>query len=132
MIQPAKKDLPFERAAVAHNIMSAFIRIRDVDAKMSLEEVLTLLLVAVRPGISASEVADELGISRASQGRITSRLTEHGDRGTPGLELIYGVETPGNRRRKELALTAKGRRLVDDTLNDILKGFDHDRPEQGE
>jgi DNA-binding MarR family transcriptional regulator len=52
-----------------------------------------------------SEVGDHLGVSNAAASQMVDRLVQQG--------LLERVESPADRRMKQLTLTARGRALVE-------------------
>jgi DNA-binding MarR family transcriptional regulator len=122
---------PTDRAQ-AERLASALQRFRSVDPKVTVEEVLTLLMVAAQPGIIQRDIGETLELKSGSLSRIMGRLTRRGDRETPGLELIHTVEDTQDWRQKLLHLTNGGNRLVADALRDLEGGSPHVSPVEGE
>lgn len=94
---------------------------RKFDPEMQMQTAATLLIVAMRPGITTKELTGKLGISQASCSRnvaALSKLTRHGE---PGPDLIVAEEDPHERRRKVMRLTPKGQRVAE-SLARLLNG----------
>jgi len=114
-----------EEAALAMDVMKAFIRLRRVDPKMSIEEAYALLAVASKPGGASHEIAEALELDNYGMSRVMGGLFELGPKEVPGLGLVRATEDTMDRRRKLLHPTPRGTDLVRDVLNDIGEGFRH-------
>jgi DNA-binding MarR family transcriptional regulator len=76
-----------------------------VTTGLSFSQINILMRMVHRGSTSVSEVGDQLGISIAAASQAVDRLVQ--------LGLIIRNEDPGDRRAKQLALTQKGRDLID-------------------
>ncbi len=61
-----------------------------------------------RRGLTVSEIGDELGVTNAAASQMLDRLVQEG--------LIVRSEDPHDRRVKQLVLTEKGRKILDETI----------------
>lgn len=77
----------------------------EVDGVVSLLQFRTLVIVASAGQPNLREVADRLGVHPSNATRIVDKLV--------ALRLVTRGEAPHDRRYATLALTARGRRLVD-------------------
>jgi len=96
---------------------------RKFDPEMQMQTAATLLLVAMRPGITTKELTGKLGISQASCSRNVAALSKMTRHGEPGPDLIVAEEDPRERRRKVMRLTPKGQRVAE-SLSRLLNGGD--------
>lgn len=111
-----------EGRAMAGQMCSAFLRFREADPKITVEEVTTLLIIAANPGIVQKSIGDMLELTSGSLSRTIGRLSRYGDRNTPGLALIEVVEDPQDRRQKPLHLTKDGTTLVAAAIHELEGG----------
>jgi DNA-binding MarR family transcriptional regulator len=87
---------------------------RKLDPEMQAQTMMTLLLVAAKPGIQMKEMQERLGIARSTMSRNVAILSSHGYRaGYPGYALIEAREDPTDRKSKQVFLTAKGKRFLE-------------------
>jgi DNA-binding MarR family transcriptional regulator len=120
---PAGYERP-EPASVSHNpqgmnneqrlraIFLAIEEFRRLDPEMPTQLVSTFLSVALKPGILASEVAEQIGTTLSSTSRHARDLSDFVHKGKPGYGLIEQRGDPTDRRRRQLHLTIKGQRFV--------------------
>jgi len=80
-----------------------------------------LFLIAGRPGIAQRDLYRLMDATDSAASRIVAMLSDIGSRNTPGLDLVSMEVNPQDRREKHLALTHKGRRLMDDILTDLKR-----------
>ena len=76
-----------------------------VTTGLSFSQINILMRLVHRGSTSVSEVGEQLGVSNAAASQAVDRLVQ--------LGLIVRTEDPGDRRAKQLALTQKGRGLID-------------------
>lgn len=76
-----------------------------VTTGLSFSQINILMRMVHRGSTSVSEVGDQLGVSIAAASQAVDRLVQ--------LGLIKRNEDPEDRRAKQLALTKKGRDLID-------------------
>jgi DNA-binding MarR family transcriptional regulator len=72
---------------------------------LSFSQINILMRLVHRGSTSVSEVGEQLGITSAAASQAVDRLVQ--------LGLIVRTEDPEDRRAKQLALTQKGRDLID-------------------
>ena len=89
---------------------------RLFDNEVQAQTVLTLLLIAQKEGRDGGycikDVADDLGISQASASRnvmVWSKVTR---KRTPGPDLVLAKEDYNHRARKNITLTARGKKFL--------------------
>jgi DNA-binding MarR family transcriptional regulator len=93
------------------------------DKEMSTQAMLTFLLVAMWPGITAKELAERVETSQSWMSRIIGLLGKDGVRGREGYNLVTKVPDPRDPRRYVMHLTAKGKRVCE-TLVELHSGKD--------
>lgn len=72
---------------------------------------LHFVVVATRPGILSSEVADYTGRQKATISRTLALLSQKRRGHEPGLDLVRLETDSSDERRKNLFLTPKGQRI---------------------
>lgn len=115
---------PVERAQ-AMDLSRALLTLRSVDPKISAEEAFFLLAVAARPGISQTEIKEELDLRPNQVSRIFGRLSVRGDQSGTGLKLVRTEDSPEDYRKNLNYLTHAGEVLVRAVLQEVfpaLKG----------
>ena len=95
--------------------------IRLMEAELPAQVVATYFYVASRDGCHKRALEEDLGLTPASGSRNTDWLSKQHRLGRPGLDLIAKEEDPTYRRRLQLKLTDKGKRLIKQ-IEDILYG----------
>jgi len=113
------------RADLAARLL-AFTRVlTDEEISMSAEELLCFLTVAVRPGISVGELAEEAGLPQSTVSRHLKRLCARahrskGELGPIQWDLEIGSDPliaqhvhPTNPKQKALQVTRHGEALLD-------------------
>lgn len=102
---------------------------------MSLAGIVSLMTVGQRGELSVSDLAEETGLSVAAESQLVNKLVRDG--------FVRRTEHPGDRRRKQVTLTARGtaflrrmdgahtgaalavlRRLPDSTLRRMAEGLE--------
>ncbi len=86
--------------------------LRVVDDAMPVQTFSVFLEVARRDGIGVSEVAGKVGVSQSSASRNVAALSDRHWLKRPGLGLVTLEMNPEDIRRKIVALTPKGIKLV--------------------
>ncbi len=84
---------------------------------LTLPQVLTLYRLHDASPQCVSSIAESLHLSQPATSQLLGRLVDEG--------LVDRSEDPGDRRRKRLALTAKGVRLVTRLIDAKSRGLDH-------
>jgi DNA-binding MarR family transcriptional regulator len=105
-----------------NNLTEAVDILREVHPDMTLNQVLVLLLVALKQGTTQREVMEQIGVSDSSTSRIVALLSSYGNRGTGPFHLIDLSEDPQDRRTKHLHLTKRGQALVDRLTRVLARG----------
>ena len=111
------------RMPFASSFARALTRLRDIHQDMTVAQVVCLLLVADRPGITQRDLHKLLDTTDSAASRIIALLSDVGSRGTPGMELVLMRENPNDRRERHIFLTAKGRRILEDIATDLKTGM---------
>jgi DNA-binding MarR family transcriptional regulator len=94
--------------------------LRSVDPYIPSQTAETLLVVAMRPGITMQQLSDATGLVQSSVSRNVAMLSKYHRLGKPGYDLVEAVDDPRERRRKIVYLTPNGRKLV----NQVMKAID--------
>lgn len=91
---------------------NALIEFTEVDPEFPLQWAIVFLEIAQNEGSSLKDIAEETGISMSVMSRTIGALSNYRRMGKP-----YGIVTVkmarDDRRRKELFLSKKGKRLLD-------------------
>lgn len=83
-----------------------------IDAEFPIQWALVFLAIAQNEGAALKDIADETGISMSVMSRTIGALSNQRRMGKPyGIVLVKLAKD--DRRRKELYLSAKGKRLLD-------------------
>jgi DNA-binding MarR family transcriptional regulator len=98
--------------------IAPFITLRP---RMPLRCLETLLLVALHPGESVTDLAGRAGLSVSTMSRNLRDLGNEYRTGKAGLKLVESNPHPANAASLAYRLTPRGRALLDKVLN-ILKG----------
>jgi DNA-binding MarR family transcriptional regulator len=104
-------------------LSSVLCAVRVVADTIPVQELACFLEVAARPGaISIMDVSKHLGISQSSASRNISALSDWHYKKKPGLGLVETVVDPMEMRRKNVILTPKGKRLIEEITNILNSG----------
>lgn len=95
-----------------YRLHSLIREVRTISPRMEMQDLETLLLVALHPGISPLEVSEKTGISGSAASRAAYRLSAEQEPGVSGPSLLSVEINPQDRRRKQLYLTPTGQRFV--------------------
>lgn len=101
--------------AALHRFVESFTRrsmqdfvLYSKDSGLSMPQVGALFRIH-KSAINVSDLGEELGVTSAAASQMLERLVQ--------LQLILRTEDPDDRRIKRLALTSKGRRVLQDALH---------------
>ena len=99
-------------------LQAALEALGQVDSEFPLQWALVFIEIANEEGLSLKDVSDRTGISMSVMSRTIGALSNARRMGRPyGLILVKTAKD--DRRRKELYLSAKGKKLIE-RLNDAL------------
>jgi len=88
----------------------------EVDAEFPIQWVKVFLQIAKNEGSSLKDIAEETGISMSVMSRTIGALSNTRRMGKPyGVVLVKNAKD--DRRRKELFLSAKGKRLLEKLMD---------------
>ena len=90
-------------------------------ASMPIPFATTFLIVAIDEGKSINSYARDMGVSRFAMWRYVRNISERAKSGSPGLGLVTIESHPFYTRRRRVYLTAKGRSLARDILQQIRR-----------
>lgn len=108
-----------ERIALKR-LLRCMDEVRDISPELRIQTLQTLLVIAVNPGISLTDLMTKTKTSQSSCSRHVAHLSDTHWLKKPGLDLVVAKEDPRERRRKFAILTSKGRELTS-SLADILR-----------
>lgn len=87
----------------------------DLDNNLSIRQVYILFTIARHiEGLSIVDISEQTGILHSTVGRDVARLSNEIIRGKTGLGLIQYISTNMDRRIRQLRLTQKGQRFIND------------------
>jgi DNA-binding MarR family transcriptional regulator len=110
-----------------NTIMRLVETFRTVDAVLPAQMAQCFLAVAIRPGLTAQNLAEMTSLSQAAVNRNIRALGKRHRYDKPGLELIEAVPDPAEPRRNIMSLTAKGEKLAAELIR-ALQGEECGRP----
>ncbi len=87
--------------------------IRFVSAEIPAQNIATFLAIAMNEGVNVATVGQKVGIASSSASRNVSMLSNWDWKKKKGLDLVEYRQDPQNLTTKQLFLTAKGRRLME-------------------
>lgn len=90
--------------------------IANVEDEVTLPQFRTLVLIATRPGINATGVAQALDIHASNATRLIDRLVQSG--------YLHRSDSATDRRRLRLALTTAGSDLVEEVMEHRRRSFE--------
>ncbi len=94
-------------------------RVNSLDREFPAQVLSTLLYIASHENCHKQALEEDLGMTTASASRNTDWLSDKHRLGKPGLRLIIKEKDPTNRRKTQLRLTPKGKRLVAQIKEDL-------------
>jgi DNA-binding MarR family transcriptional regulator len=93
-------------------LQNALNEFAAIDAEFPLQWALVFLEIAQNEGASLKDIAEETGISMSVMSRTIGALSNYRRMGKPyGVILVKSAKD--DRRRKELFLSAKGKKLLE-------------------
>ncbi len=93
-------------------LQNALNELAEIDAEFPLQWALVFLEIAQNEGASLKDIAEETGISMSVMSRTIGALSNYRRMGKPyGIILVKSAKD--DRRRKELFLSAKGKKLLE-------------------
>jgi DNA-binding MarR family transcriptional regulator len=75
---------------------------------LSMPQMMTLRRIHYHGGCNISDISSELGVTSAASSQLLDRLVQQG--------LVIRSEHPQDRRNKQLALSEKGRRILQEGM----------------
>lgn len=104
----------------AGTLAEALGRLRELHGDMTVLQILVLLEVAKQESVTQSDLYRRLGVTDSAISRNIALLSDIGGRRTAPLNLIDVRVNPRDRRERNLSLTRKGQRLIDDMRGDLV------------
>jgi DNA-binding MarR family transcriptional regulator len=87
------------------------MELTEIDAEFPIQWAITFLEIAQNEGASLKDIAEETGISMSVMSRTIGALANYRRMGKPyGIVTVKSAKDDG--RRKELFLSAKGKKLL--------------------
>jgi DNA-binding MarR family transcriptional regulator len=95
---------------------------RAFNPDATVNQVLTFLIIAGKPGLNPKDILQQLGLSDSGSSRTVAALTKRGDRRQigGGWDVVEAREDPVDLRFKRLFLTRKGEMFIN-RLNKIMR-----------
>lgn len=88
--------------------LDVLTELHEVDPQMTVSSAIAFLYVAEHQPCQMRDIAMRLKLAQSTTSRMIADLTELDRNRQPGLDLIESKPWPQERRRRILALTAKG------------------------
>ena len=104
-----------------NTIMRLVETFRTVDTVLPAQTAQCFLAVAIRPGLTAQNLAEMTSLSHAAVNRNIRALGKRHRYDKPGFELIETVPDPAETRRQIMFLTPKGQKLATELIS-ALRG----------
>lgn len=101
-------------------LMQAVDALREDAIDMPVQQILTLLAVALEPGLTMATLGERVGMSQSSCSRNVMALSDWSRHRVPGLGLVEARDDPRERRRKIVNLTAKGEARIARAMQALL------------
>lgn len=99
-------------------LQNALVELTEIDPEFPIQWAITFLEIAQNEGASLKDIAEETGISMSVMSRTIGALANYRRMGKP-----YGIVTvkasKEDKRRKELFLSAKGKKLLGELVGSI-------------
>jgi len=109
MAQASKSSKKTVKITKLQNVLAEFARI---DAEFPLQWANVFLTIAENEGAALKDIAEETGISMSVMSRTIGALSNYRRMGKPyGVILVKSAKD--DKRRKELFLSAKGKKLLE-------------------
>lgn len=102
--------------AAIWNAIRVFEEFRKLDAEMQMQTALVFLLVAKNEGCAVRDLEGWTGLSSASCSRNIASLSNVNRKGRPGHNLISAKVDTIDRRQRNLFLTIKGRKVLENVM----------------
>lgn len=100
--------MPIKKLEKLNNVLNEFTA---VDTEFPLQWALVFLAIAQNEGAALKDISEETGISMSVMSRTIGALSNYRRMGKPyGVVVVKMAKD--DRRRKELFLSAKGKRLI--------------------
>jgi DNA-binding MarR family transcriptional regulator len=107
MAQPA----PSQTTISANDLLTLLRRLQSIDPEFPIQYAVCLLEISQDEGMSLTTLAEKTHLALSTVSRIIGALSDHRQKGTP-YGLIEVTISKTERRRKELKLSAKGRKII--------------------
>lgn len=102
-----------------HTFLNILQTLRKVDGEFPLQYSICLAEIAMEEGMSLTALSKKTGLGLSTVSRIVGALSQYRQNGNP-YGLVELKVSEQERRRKELYLTSKGRKLLA-SIDELLK-----------
>lgn len=85
--------------------------VQKIDPEFPLQYAVCLAEIALQDGLSLTQLSEKTGMALSTVSRIIGALSKHRQKGAP-YGLVRVTVSAGERRRKELSLTPKGKAVM--------------------
>jgi len=100
--------MPTKKMDKLQKVLNEFI---EIDTEFPLQWAVVFLQISQNEGASLKDIAEETGISMSVMSRTIGALSNYRRMGKP-YGIVIVKQAKDDRRRKELFLSAKGKRLM--------------------
>lgn len=101
--------MPIKKLNKLQNVLN---ELAVIDSEFPLQWAVSFLEIAQNEGASLKDISEETGISMSVMSRTVGALSNYRRMGKP-YGIVVVKQAKDDRRRKELFLSAKGRRLIE-------------------
>lgn len=85
--------------------------LQKIDPEFPIQYAICLAEISLHEGLSVTQLSNRTGLALSTVSRIVGALSKYRQMGKP-YELVNLVTSETERRRKEIYLTTKGRKIV--------------------
>ena len=108
---------PLNDKQLLHKVSLLLTAFRAANPIMTIQTAHTLLLVAIHPGASVSELSNISGYKLSTISRNLLDLGSRNRKREPGLGLVSTEVDPNELRKKQVNLSSKGQALMHQLLD---------------
>ena len=104
-----KIERRMENRVDLYKLRAALAEFQKVDPDLTVSDALAFLVTAEDEGLSVKDVQNRLQLTQSTASRTVNKLGQHGTRSKAGLALLQTDPNPGERRKVQVRLSARGR-----------------------
>ena len=112
-VLPLYRYLPFKIGEISNKLTRGASRVYFKHFGIGGLEWRIVAMLAIDPNIAASRIVEQVGLNKGAVSRVLGRLQQRG--------FVVVTALPGQRRRRSIALTEKGKVLHDQVLKVALE-----------